>query len=155
MCGQPDAIGRQNLFEHGLSYKDLIFDQYRRRPLVIRSDYDFLCCEGPVLSHREVALQINLIYDSSAATAPAAFKTAMAAAATFLDDLILNPITVNIQVGWGEDDNGKYSIGSNYSLGGALDFLSVGYSALRNALVSNATTPMDQLAVASLPTSDP
>jgi hypothetical protein len=37
-------------------------------------------------------MQINLIYDPSVDTAPAAFKTAMAAAADFLDQLIVNPI---------------------------------------------------------------
>lgn len=45
-------------------------------------------------------MQIDLTYDASANSAPAAFKAAMAAAAQFVDNLITNPITVNIQVGW-------------------------------------------------------
>ena len=49
-------------------------------------------------------MQLNLIYDSSVDGAPSGFKVAMAAAAQFLDTLITNPITVNIQVGFGEDD---------------------------------------------------
>jgi hypothetical protein len=65
-------------------------------------------------------VQINLIYDSSINAAPAAFKTAMTAAASFLDELIVNPITVNIQVGYGEDDNGAFPIGGNLSLGGGI-----------------------------------
>ena len=64
-------------------------------------------------------MQINLIYDRSVAAAPAAFKTAMTAAAGFLDELIVNPITVNIQVGYGEDDDGAFPIGGYLSLGAA------------------------------------
>ena len=100
-------------------------------------------------------MQINLIYDSSVNAAPAAFKTAMAAAAQFLDTLIVNPITVNIMVGYGEDDNGAYSIGSNLSLGGANYQTFINYSTLRNDLVANATTAADQFAVNSLLVSDP
>ena len=100
-------------------------------------------------------LQLNLIYDGSVAAAPAAFKTAITFAADFLESLILNPITVNIQVGYGEYDNGALPIGDNLSLGGALSGLSVGYSALKSALVASAATPADQIAIASLPNSDP
>lgn len=58
---------------------------------------------------------INLIYDSSVNAASAAFKTALAFAAQFLDTLITNAITLNIQVGFGED-NGQ-PLGSS-DLGG-------------------------------------
>jgi hypothetical protein len=100
-------------------------------------------------------MQINLIPDSSVSAAPAAFWTAVNAAASFLDGLIVNPITVNIQVGYGEDDNGAYSIGDNLSIGGAFFQSTVGYSTLKSDLAANATNALDQLAVASLPTSDP
>ena len=100
-------------------------------------------------------MQINLNYDSSVNAAPAAFKTAMAAAASFLDALILNPITVNIQVGYGEDDNGAFPIGGNLSLGGAFYQSAMNYSTLKSDLSANATTALDHLAVESLPASDP
>jgi hypothetical protein len=100
-------------------------------------------------------VQINLIYDSSVNAAPAAFKTAMAAAASFLDALIVNPITVNIQVGYGEDDNGAFPIGGNLSLGGAFYQTTVNYSTLKSDLTANATTAPDQLAIGSLPAADP
>ncbi len=100
-------------------------------------------------------MQIDLDYDSSVNAAPAAFKTAMAAAASFLDALILNPITVNIQVGYGEDDNGAFPIGGNLSLGGAFYQSAVNYSTLKSDLSANATTALDHLAVESLPGSDP
>jgi hypothetical protein len=100
-------------------------------------------------------MQINLIYDSSVNAAPAAFKSAMAAAASFLDGLIVNPITVNIQVGYGEDDNGAFPIGGSLSLGGAFYQSAVNYSTLKSDLAANAATAIDQLAVRSLPTTDP
>ena len=100
-------------------------------------------------------MQIKLIYDSSVNAAPAAFKTAMTAAASFLDELIANPITVNIQVGYGEDGNGAFPIGGNFSLGGAFYQSAVNYSTLKSDLAANATTVLDRLAVGTLPASDP
>ena len=101
-------------------------------------------------------MQINLIDDSSVSAAPVGFTAAVAAAAQFLDNLITSPITVNILVGWGEDDNGTYPIsGNTASLGGALAGIGLNYSQLSGDLIANASTATDQLAVASLPTSDP
>ena len=100
-------------------------------------------------------MQIKLIYDLSVNAAPAAFKTAMTAAASFLDELIANPITVNIQVGYGEDGNGAFPIGGNFSLGGAFYQSAVNYSTLKSDLAANATTVLDRLAVGTLPASDP
>jgi hypothetical protein len=40
-------------------------------------------------------MQINFIYAADVAGAPAAFKTALAAAASYLDALITNPVTEN------------------------------------------------------------
>src|SRR5208337_1588956 len=102
-------------------------------------------------------MDINLIWDSSVASAPAAFKTAVAAAANFLDNLIINPITVNIDVGYGEDDNGAYPINpaDEISLGGALAGIGMKYSSLKTALAANVATTTDQYAVAGLPANDP
>ena len=70
--------------------------------------------------------------------------------------MIVNPITVNIQVGYGEDDNGAFSIGgAALSLGGAFYQSAVNYSTLKSDLAANAATALDQLAVEGLPTSDP
>ena len=101
-------------------------------------------------------MQINLIDDSSVSAAPAGFTAAVAAAAQFLDNLITSPITVNILVGWGEDDNGTYPIsGNTASLGGAVAGIGATYSQLRSDLIASASTATDEFAVASLPTSDP
>jgi hypothetical protein len=101
-------------------------------------------------------VQINLIDDPSVSAAPAGFTAAVAAAAQFLDNLITNPITVNILVGWGEDDNGTYPIsGNTASLGGAVAGIGATYSELRSDLIASASTAADEFAVTSLPTSDP
>jgi hypothetical protein len=94
-------------------------------------------------------MQINLISDSSVSAAPPGFLTAIEEAAQFLDNLITNPITVNILVGWGEDDNGAYSIGNSLSLGAALG-QTFTYSQVKNALLGSGTAA-DEFAAANLP----
>jgi len=47
-------------------------------------------------------MQINYSWNPSTASAPPQFKAALAAAANYLDTQIIDPITVNIRVGWGE-----------------------------------------------------
>jgi hypothetical protein len=62
-------------------------------------------------------MQINFVYDASVANAPAGFKTGLAAAASHLDSLITNPITIIIAVGWGEN-NGSAIPAGNLATGG-------------------------------------
>ncbi len=53
----------------------------------------------------EAGVEINFIYDpnvSAFGSAEAGFEAALNVAAAYLDNLIINPITVNISVGWGE-----------------------------------------------------
>lgn len=45
---------------------------------------------------------INLIWDESIDLAPVAFKQAVQYAASFFDALITSPVTINIEIGWGE-----------------------------------------------------
>ena len=47
-------------------------------------------------------MQINFVYDTSVDSAPVGFQAALAAVAQYLDALIINPISLTIQVGWGE-----------------------------------------------------
>ena len=63
-------------------------------------------------------MQINLVWDSSAGSAPSFFKTGVQDAANLLGQAILNPVTVNIQVGWGTVDNaaGTGGVPINYQL---------------------------------------
>ena len=47
-------------------------------------------------------MQINIIYDPSVANAPAGFTTAVMDAVNYLDKLFINPISITINVGYGE-----------------------------------------------------
>jgi hypothetical protein len=94
-------------------------------------------------------MQINLISDSSVSAAPPGFLPAIEEAAQFLDNLITNQITVNISVGWGEDDNGDYSIGNSLSLGAVLG-QTLTYAQVKSALLASGT-PADELAASNLP----
>src|ERR1700722_7659989 len=49
-------------------------------------------------------MQIIVPYDSSADSAPAAFKTDVQVAVNFLEAAFTNNVTLNINVGWGEVD---------------------------------------------------
>jgi hypothetical protein len=50
-------------------------------------------------------MNIDLTFDSSTNGAPSAFFAAMNAVAQYLDGIFLNPITVNITVGYGKIKN--------------------------------------------------
>jgi hypothetical protein len=96
---------------------------------------------------------INITWDSSVASAPAAFKTAVLAAAQSLESQFTDPATVNISVGYGEVDGtalGAGNLGASQSL-----LSSYGYGALASALSADAISPADKTAVASLPPTAP
>jgi hypothetical protein len=96
---------------------------------------------------------INLTYDSSTGSAPAAFFTAMTAAVDYLESEFANPVTINVNVGWGEVNN--VGLSSNDLGGSWYNLDSVSYSALRTDLTNEATTPTAIAAAASLPSSAP
>ncbi|MBV9430103.1 MAG: VCBS repeat-containing protein [Bradyrhizobiaceae bacterium] len=93
-------------------------------------------------------MNINLTFDSSTNGAPAAFFSAMNAAAQYFDSIFLNPITVNITVGYG-------SIDGQSLISGALgesetEFNQYSYSQIRGALIASAAT-----GASTLPAADP
>jgi hypothetical protein len=97
-------------------------------------------------------MQINLLYDASTASAPAAFFTAMNYCVQYLDSLITNNITVNIEVGWGEIEGqqfGKGVLGEGDIAGNAIS-----YSQLKTALLANSSSAADASAYANLPSTD-
>jgi 20S proteasome alpha/beta subunit len=98
-------------------------------------------------------LNINVIYDSSVNSAPSAFKTTITAVVNFLDAQFTNPITINIDVGYGEIAGQSMA---NGALGESETYYdSVSYAQLRTALVQNAQS-VDQISAAnSLPAGDP
>jgi autotransporter passenger strand-loop-strand repeat protein len=97
-------------------------------------------------------LKIDLSYDTSVADAPAGFKTTVAAAVDYLESLISTPITITIDVGYGEVSGTLLdgSLGESDSTG-----IHVSYETLRNALLARTATSNEIAAAASLPSSDP
>ncbi len=91
---------------------------------------------------------INVIYDSSANSAPAAFKSAIQSAVQYLESVITTPITVNIDVGYGEVGGQALDSGA---LGESETYLdSYSYSSIKSALAN-----IDPSAASSLPASAP
>jgi hypothetical protein len=99
-------------------------------------------------------LTINISYDSSVASAPAGFMTAISYVVNFLETIIANPVTLNIDVGFGEIDGRAISPDA---LGESMTNAAPAYtySQIRNALVGTATSTADAIAFASLPLNDP
>src|ERR1035441_10054773 len=98
-------------------------------------------------------LIINVSYDASVGRGPAAFMTDVAAAVQYFESHISNPITINIDVGYGEV--GGQTMGGG-ALGQSLYYLdSYNYSTVKNALVADAKSANDMTAIATLPSSDP
>ena len=93
-------------------------------------------------------LVINVIYDSSVNSAPAGFTTAIQEAVQYLESVIITPITVNIDVGYGEIDGQALESGA---LGESETYLeSYSYSPIKSALANVAPA-----AASSLPSSAP
>ncbi len=96
---------------------------------------------------------INISWDSSVQSAPAGFKPAILAAASYLESLFTDAVTLNVAVGYGEVHG--TSLGSS-TLGANQSFLSqTSYASLRNALAADATSADDSAALASLPLTSP
>ena len=99
------------------------------------------------------AFKIDLVWDSSVASAPAAFKTDLIAAAHYLETLFSNAATISINVGYGELAGQTLPSGD---LGGSDENLvSVGYAALLSALQSHSTDATNAALLASLPATSP
>jgi hypothetical protein len=94
---------------------------------------------------------INVTYDASCNSAPPAFKTDIGEVVQYYESLFSAvPITINIDVGYGEIDGG--SLGSS-DLGASLYYENVySYSQVLNALQATDANPA---AVSTLPSSDP
>ncbi len=97
-------------------------------------------------------LVFDVTYDASVNSAPAGFKAAFAAAIEFYTTKFSDPVTINIDVGWGEVDGKPLSAGA---LGeNDWSFKTYRYTQVRSALQANATSADDREAIATLPTID-
>lgn len=105
------------------------------------------------VSSASSGMTINITWDASTASAPASFKAAVMAAVQYYESQFTNPITINIDVGYGEVAN--QSLGSG-ALGESVSYISsYSYSQLRSALIAKATANGDTSAVASLSATNP
>jgi hypothetical protein len=100
------------------------------------------------------ALSFNLMFDASTNSAPAGFSTAFNNAIQFYETNFTDPITINLQVGWGEVAGQTLPPGAlGESSASQPGFFN--YSTIKSVLVADAKSAADQTAIANLPASDP
>jgi hypothetical protein len=100
------------------------------------------------------AVMFNLTFDSTTAGAPAGFFSAFNDAIQFYETQYTDPITINLQVGWGKIDGRNLSPGDL----GQSSTLQQGfytYDQVKAALVSDATSSADATAIVNLGVTDP
>ena len=98
-------------------------------------------------------MQINVIYDQSPSSLPAGFMAAVNYVVNYFDTTFTNPVTINIDLGYGEIAG--QSLGSG-ALGESETFFnSVAYTQAVNALKANQPSATQQAAYATLPGSSP
>ena len=93
-------------------------------------------------------LVINVVYDASVANAPAGFTKAVANVVAFYESHFHNPVTITIDVGYGEIDGQSlepFALGESEA-----NMTPVSYAQLQSALVNNATAIGETAAAASL-----
>jgi hypothetical protein len=106
-------------------------------------------------------MQINLSFDQSTSTAPSWFVSAIQSAANILGNSILNPVTVTIQVGWGEiagtplfaNASGEGCPSTEFAPSATTQ--ATNYAAISSALVSAATTNGASSVAANIPSANP
>src|SRR4051794_14386474 len=99
-------------------------------------------------------LNFNVSFDASVSTAPVGFTSAFSSAIQFLQTRYNDPITININVGWGEINGQPLAPGNlGQSLTNQQAFFS--YAQMKTALTNDATSATDATAVANLPAGDP
>ena len=94
-------------------------------------------------------MQISLRYDAQALAAPQSFRDGVQAAANIIDSYFVDPITINITVGY--DEIAGAALGFNVLGEGKELGFTLSYSAIRTALASHATSADDFQSVAFLP----
>jgi hypothetical protein len=98
-------------------------------------------------------LVINVVYDASVANAPPGFTQTIANVVSFYESQFSNPVTITIDVGYGEIDGQSMFPAA---LGESQAYMtSVSYAQLQSALVANANGIGDTAAAASLAAMSP
>ena len=108
---------------------------------------------GVVSASNGQGFVINVVYDSSVSSAPAGFTQTIANVVNFYESQFSTPLTITIDVGFGEIDGQSVAPGA---LGESQTYMTpVSYSQLEAALVNNANAIGDTAAAASLSASSP
>jgi hypothetical protein len=98
-------------------------------------------------------MNINFSFDSSVSNAPSGFTNVFNQVASFFASTFQAPVTLNIDVGYGEIGGQPLASGavgeSSFSAG------SYSYSQIKSALAADSKSSIDASAVASLPASNP
>ena len=97
---------------------------------------------------------INLVWDSQALAAPAAFRSAVTYAAQYLQSLITNPITINISVGYGEIQGSTLGAGV-LGAAGPVQGVGLSYTQYRNELALQTGSPNVQAIANAMSATDP
>jgi hypothetical protein len=98
-------------------------------------------------------VQFNFTFDPSVNSAPAGFKTVINSVAQFLENTFTDPVTVNVQIGFGEVAGQSLSSGA---LGESITYLNeYTYAQVHNAVAVDQTSADDKAGVNQLPSSDP
>ena len=98
-------------------------------------------------------MQINVSYDQSVSSLPAGLVSAVSYVVNYFDSLFTNPVTVNIDLGYGEIAGQTMGSGA---LGESETYVdSYAYSTVVNALKSNEPGASQQAAYATLPAASP
>ena len=108
---------------------------------------------GVTNAYNGQGLVINVVYDSSVASAPAGFTQTIANVVAFYESQFSTPVTVTIDVGYGEIDG--QSIAARRPRRKPSQLTSVSYAQLQTALANNANAIGDTAAAASLSSTSP
>lgn len=98
-------------------------------------------------------MQINVTFDASVNSAPAAFKTAVNYVVGILDAAFTNNVTINIKVGWGEVGGRTIDPGDIGESETAIA-PSYNFTTITSALLANANSPVQAAADTTLPPTD-
>lgn len=100
------------------------------------------------------ALTFNLTFDASAATAPAGFLPPFNDALDFYETTFTDPITINLQLGWGTINSQSLApgaIGESFVNGQRFS----NFAGVKAALTGDAKSAADLTFIANMPASDP
>ncbi|MBV9375382.1 MAG: NF038122 family metalloprotease, partial [Alphaproteobacteria bacterium] len=98
-------------------------------------------------------LVFDITYDSSVSSAPAGFTAAIADVVNYYRSVFSDPVTINLDVGWGEVGGQTLASGALGESETNLGLFS--YSQVKAALTADAKSADDTSAVHSLPGTDP